>query len=246
MPSCLTSPATWNLPLDTLLDRFALPNFTHRLPFPIAHLLGHRTHPDRPIGNVLTAISALLGAFIAILIIGALFMTPAISSHHPPLLLGSFRVASEKAGVLKMLRGRLEGEGGQGAEIDSTLWDSRSEESIRELVNKEQRGKKGQQPRAYTTLSSQLSDLTNPPITLALSLHSATTTVDKDRGQRKERDSEESSASQMTEKPQNQRHDIMWSLSAERAGMYSVGRRGKGRRIRIPGGVRSERLETSI
>lgn len=51
------------------------------------------------------------------------------------------RVAVEKAGVLRMLQDRLEeGDGGrQGPEIGSSLWDSRSEESIRELVAKEQR-----------------------------------------------------------------------------------------------------------
>lgn len=53
------------------------------------------------------------------------------------------RVAVEKAEVLRMLRGRLEGDGGSGAEIDSSLWDSRSEESIRGLVNKEQRERGG-------------------------------------------------------------------------------------------------------
>ena len=52
-------------------------------------------------------------------------------------------VAGEKTGVLRMLKERLEGEGGQGPEIDSSLWDSRSEESIRELMAEKQGDRSG-------------------------------------------------------------------------------------------------------
>ena len=80
----------WHLEVDTHLNPYIPRNLVHRLPRPISHFLGHRDGPRTQIGNILVAGWALLGAFIGVVVVEAVFMAPIIKSHGVPLLITSF------------------------------------------------------------------------------------------------------------------------------------------------------------
>lgn len=80
----------WHFDVDEYLNPFIPRNRLHRLPKPIANILGSRDHPREQIGNLLVAAWACLGAFVGVIIIEATFMIPAIKDHGVPLLIASF------------------------------------------------------------------------------------------------------------------------------------------------------------
>ena len=80
----------WHLNVDNHLNPYIPRNLVYRLPRPISHFLGHRDGPRTEIGNILVAGWALLGAFTGVVVIEAIFMTPAIRGHGVPLLIASF------------------------------------------------------------------------------------------------------------------------------------------------------------
>ncbi|KAL9098896.1 MAG: hypothetical protein Q9163_005523 [Psora crenata] len=82
--------SAWQFHIDDYLQRIAPPNFTHTLPRPLSHFLGYREGPQGEIGNILVAFWACLGAFVAIILIEAVFMIPEVRHHGPPLLIASF------------------------------------------------------------------------------------------------------------------------------------------------------------
>jgi len=88
----------WGLPaardihfdIDEYLDRFVPHNQAHRFPKPIARFLGHRDTPAPQIGNILVAIWALVGAFLGLLVVGAMLkFSSHLQSYHPPILFAS-------------------------------------------------------------------------------------------------------------------------------------------------------------
>lgn len=79
-----------HIDVDKLFNHLVPHNFVHRFPKPIAHFLGYREKPRKNIGNVLVGCWALLGTFVGIIIIEAVFLIPEIRRHGPPLLIGSF------------------------------------------------------------------------------------------------------------------------------------------------------------
>ncbi|MCJ1458912.1 hypothetical protein MMC28_009288 [Mycoblastus sanguinarius] len=80
----------WDLDIDRYINPYVPRNLTYRLPKPVSRFLGHRDGARKEIGNILVAVWSFLGAFIGIIVIEAVFMTPAIQSHTPPLLIASF------------------------------------------------------------------------------------------------------------------------------------------------------------
>ena len=80
----------WHVEVDTHLNPYIPRNLVHRLPRPISHFLGHRDGPRTQIGNVLVAGWALVGAFVGVVVVEAVFMAPVIKSHGVPLLITSF------------------------------------------------------------------------------------------------------------------------------------------------------------
>ena len=78
----------WNLDLDLWLNRYIPRNHLNRLPSPISRFLGHGQR--RPIGNVLVAWWAFIGAFVGVISIEAALMIPGIRSHGAPIVIASF------------------------------------------------------------------------------------------------------------------------------------------------------------
>jgi len=76
--------------VDDYLNYFVLPSQLHRLPKPIARFLGYRKEPPPQVGNVLVALWAMLGAFLGLLFVGAVFkFSPVLQSYHPPVVFAS-------------------------------------------------------------------------------------------------------------------------------------------------------------
>ncbi|KAL5347032.1 hypothetical protein ACLOAV_008175 [Pseudogymnoascus australis] len=78
--------------IDHHLNRFLPPSPLHRLPRPVAHLLGHRPHPSPLPPTLLTTLLALLGTFTGLALTTALFhLLPSLSSatSKNPLIIAS-------------------------------------------------------------------------------------------------------------------------------------------------------------
>lgn len=84
----------WHFDVDSYLKPYILQNPVYRLPKPLSHFLGHRVGPRTQIGNILVAGWALLGAFVGVVVIEAVFMAPIIQHHGVPLLIASFGAAA--------------------------------------------------------------------------------------------------------------------------------------------------------
>jgi len=87
----------WKLPaakdvhfeIDDYITRFIFSPQVHKFPQPIARFLGHRKKPHAPIGNVLIALWALLGAFVGLTLVGAVFRYSGLNIYHTPVLFAS-------------------------------------------------------------------------------------------------------------------------------------------------------------
>ncbi len=82
------SPCSWNFDVDPWLNRYIPRNRLDRLPAPISRFLGHGQR--KPIGNVLVAWWAFIGAFVGVVIIEAVLMIPEINKHGVPIAVASF------------------------------------------------------------------------------------------------------------------------------------------------------------
>ena len=80
----------WHFDVDKYLNPFIPRNRLSRLPNGISWFLGHRDRPIAPIGNLLVAGWACLGAFVGVIAIEVVFMIPAIKDLGGPLLIASF------------------------------------------------------------------------------------------------------------------------------------------------------------
>jgi len=84
----------WHFDIDRYLDPFIPPNRISRLPRPISHFLGHRTTASEPLGNIVIACWAFLGGFISIAVLSAIYMSSFVTSHHGPIIIGSYGAAA--------------------------------------------------------------------------------------------------------------------------------------------------------
>ena len=80
----------WHFDIDYHLKPYIPRNLVHRLPRPVPHFLGCRNGPRTEIGNILVAGWALVGAFVGLVVVEAVFMVPVIKQHGVPLLIASF------------------------------------------------------------------------------------------------------------------------------------------------------------
>lgn len=80
----------WHLDIDRSINPYIPRNIVYRLPSSLSRFLGYRDRPRQEIGNVIVAAWALLGAFVGVIVIEAVFMIPKIRQHGPPLLIASF------------------------------------------------------------------------------------------------------------------------------------------------------------
>ncbi|KAK4139646.1 HPP family-domain-containing protein [Dichotomopilus funicola] len=95
-------PSRWHFNIDAHLNPFIPASPLPRLPTPIAHFLGHRTHAPSssaggrpPLGNIAMIFWAMVGVFSSLAIIGAVTQhVPAFESRGVPVIIGSFGAAA--------------------------------------------------------------------------------------------------------------------------------------------------------
>jgi hypothetical protein len=76
--------------MDDYLNRICFSSQVHKFPTPIARFLGWRKQPAKPIGNILVAFWAFIGAFLGLILVGATFRySPLIREYHTPVLFAS-------------------------------------------------------------------------------------------------------------------------------------------------------------
>jgi hypothetical protein len=81
---------TWNLDIDPYLNPILPPNPLKKIPPFLSHFLGYRTHPIGEVGNVATALWALITTYIGLFLVAVIYKySPLIDSLHPPILVGS-------------------------------------------------------------------------------------------------------------------------------------------------------------
>lgn len=85
-------PSRWHFDIDRYLNPLFPPSVLPRLPRPVAHFLGYRTHPaPRPLGNLAMIFWAVIGVFGSIAIICAVNLEiPAFQRRDVPTIIGSF------------------------------------------------------------------------------------------------------------------------------------------------------------
>lgn len=97
MPFDHTKPFRWHLDIDRHLNPVLPPSVLPRLPRPVAHFLGYRSHPSSQgaLGNVAVVLWASIGIFSSLAIIGAVTnQIPAFQSRAVPTIVGSFGAAA--------------------------------------------------------------------------------------------------------------------------------------------------------
>ncbi|KAK4154908.1 HPP family-domain-containing protein [Chaetomidium leptoderma] len=89
-------PARWHFDIDGYINPFFPPSALPRLPSPVAHFLGYRTHaPTHQLGNLAMIFWAAIGVFSSIAIIGAVMLSiPEFQSRGVPTVIGSFGAAA--------------------------------------------------------------------------------------------------------------------------------------------------------
>lgn len=76
--------------IDDYLNRICAPSQIHKFPTPIARFLGWRKQPAKPIGNIVIALYAFLGAFTGLIVVGATYRySPVLKEDHIPVLYAS-------------------------------------------------------------------------------------------------------------------------------------------------------------
>jgi len=76
--------------IDNYLNPICFPSQVHKFPAPVARFLGWRKTPAKPIGNILVALYAFIGAFLGLILVGATFRySPLIKEYHTPVLFAS-------------------------------------------------------------------------------------------------------------------------------------------------------------
>ncbi|AEO69700.1 5b41c616-110e-40d4-8b58-bb74dc44a562 [Thermothielavioides terrestris] len=86
----------WHFDIDKYVNPFFPPSVLPRLPSPVAHFLGYRTHaPAHPLGNLAMIFWAIIGVFCSLAIIGAVAQqVPSFESRLVPIIIGSFGAAA--------------------------------------------------------------------------------------------------------------------------------------------------------
>ena len=81
----------WHLDIDRYLFS-SLPAFPwHKLPYPVARMLGYRKEEPAFVGNIVVALWSLLGVFCSIAVVTVVTIhVPYFESHHAPTIIASF------------------------------------------------------------------------------------------------------------------------------------------------------------
>ena len=82
---------TLHIDIDDYLNPYLPAPPWPRLPRFVAHFMGHREGPQKPIGNVLVACWAFVGVFSGLAMIEGVGMNiPSFQEHNAPLIVASF------------------------------------------------------------------------------------------------------------------------------------------------------------
>jgi hypothetical protein len=86
-----SSPSTWHFDIDRYINPFIPAPRWHLIPKPIAHMLGHRDKPVKPMGNILIAGWSLLGVFCGVALVASVSKrVPSFEARNAPAIVGSF------------------------------------------------------------------------------------------------------------------------------------------------------------
>ncbi|KAF4543525.1 Hpp family protein [Lasiodiplodia theobromae] len=81
--------------IDQYLNRIVPHNRISRLPKPVSRFLGYRDEPAAPIGNIIQATWALVGAFCGLTVVTAVYkFGPGIAKYNPPVIVASLGAAA--------------------------------------------------------------------------------------------------------------------------------------------------------
>lgn len=81
----------WHFDIDRYLNPIIPAPRWHLVPRPIAHFLGHRPEPPKPMGNILISLWTLVSVFCGVSIVTAVTMNvPAFMDHGAPNVIASF------------------------------------------------------------------------------------------------------------------------------------------------------------
>jgi hypothetical protein len=85
-------PSEWHFDIDRYLNPILPSSLIPRLPYPVSHVLGHRTTtPPRPLGNIIVIFWAFIGVFCSITLIEVVGLhVPPFRERGAPSIVGSF------------------------------------------------------------------------------------------------------------------------------------------------------------
>ncbi|KAK4444229.1 HPP family-domain-containing protein [Podospora aff. communis PSN243] len=92
-----TDPFRWHVDIDRHLNPLLPASILPRLPHPVAHFLGYRSHPSKAgaLGNVAVVFWAAIGVFASLAIIGGVARhIPSFAHRAVPTIVGSFGAAA--------------------------------------------------------------------------------------------------------------------------------------------------------
>ena len=93
MVSRHSRPFQWHIDIDRVVNPLLPVSILPRLPAPVAHFLGHRSHPTAGgrIGNVAVVFWACIGVFSSLAVLGAVTQhVPSFRDRNVPVIVGSF------------------------------------------------------------------------------------------------------------------------------------------------------------
>ncbi|KAJ5908353.1 hypothetical protein N7495_001035 [Penicillium taxi] len=94
-PGFVSRVNTWNIDIDRSLNPLIPAPRWHLVPTPIAHFLGYRDGPVRPLGNVVWAFWSMLGVFCGVALVASVSeRVPSFQSRDTPAIIGSFGAAA--------------------------------------------------------------------------------------------------------------------------------------------------------
>ncbi|KAJ5657653.1 uncharacterized protein N7484_001302 [Penicillium longicatenatum] len=86
---------SWQFDIDRYLNPFIPAPRWHCIPRPVAHFLGHRAEPPKPLGNLAIAFWSLIGAFCGVALVASVSEhVPSFEARDSPAIIGSFGAAA--------------------------------------------------------------------------------------------------------------------------------------------------------
>lgn len=92
--------STWHVDIDRYINPIVPAPRWHLVPRPIAHMLGYRDNPTKPMGNILQACWSLVGAFCGVALVASVSKrVPSFEARDAPAIVGSFVSLPHRGGL---------------------------------------------------------------------------------------------------------------------------------------------------